>query len=389
MKNNYEKLIQKTGARVALTENERAKMRLVLREYAEMKPVRKSGVSGARTIFIEVWLAYLRRPAGITIAAVLILALSSSGIAYAAGGALPGDTLYPIKVAVVEPVRVALAASPEAKASLQMAFAENRVDEAATLASKGELGTTTEAALAANFNKNATDAAVTVAQERTQNPTTADVLSTNFAARLAAYQSVLAAADEHSHDAATASSTTTAHFQGVIQMQIASITGIQADEDAQSASSPATSTRERSATRRDRDIRRLQSAADAALRVSADIVGTASSTLDASSSASARGELLRASILAEQGRALLEQHDDKGASRAFQDSLSATARLDVLTRAATKLDIQAFAPATAPTTPSIKAGESSDDSSNTEHSGSRSFQTTSHDQENQDIQFGL
>lgn len=388
MKNDYEKLIKKAGARVALTDTERAKMRLLLREYAEMKPVRESAAPRARAAFVEVWLAYLRRPAGITVAAVLILALSSSGIAYAAEGALPGDTLYPIKVSVVEPVRVALAASPEAKASLQMAFAENRVDEAATLASRGKLGTATEAALAANFNKNATDAAVTVARERAQNQTEADMLSTNFAARLAAYQSVLAAADEHSRDSHSASSTTTAHFQGVIQTQIASITDIQADEDAQLRSSPATSTQERSATR-GRDVRRLQSAADAALRVSATIVGAASSTLDSSSSASARDELMRASTLAEQGRTLLEQHDDKGASKAFQDSLSATARLDVLTRAATKLDIQAFATTSTSTTSSIKTGESSDESSSPEYSGSRSSQTTSHDQENQDIQFGL
>ncbi|MFA6408373.1 MAG: DUF5667 domain-containing protein [Candidatus Paceibacterota bacterium] len=357
MKNYFEKLIQKAGTHVSLTEAEREKMRFLLREYAGMKPVRESAEprARARAVFIDTWLIYLRRPASIALTAVLVLTLSSSGIAYAAEGALPGDTLYPIKVAVVEPVRLALAASPEASAALQMKFAERRVDEAATLASKGKLGGETEAALVANFTKNAAGAAITVAHERAQNPTAADVLTTNFAARLAAYEDVLAAVDKHSGD-----SDTTAHFQTVIRTQVISIANVQADDDIRAASSSRASVKERKVGNR-KDIRHLQDATDAALRISADIIGTASSTLDSSSSASARDELTHASALAKKGRALLEQDDEEGASRAFQDSLSATARLDVLTRASAKLDIQAFATASTSTTSEIKTDESSND----------------------------
>jgi hypothetical protein len=361
MKNHFEKIIQKAGMHVSLTEVEREKMRFLLREYAGMKPVRESAGprTRARAVFIDTWLIYLRRPASIALTAVLVLTLSSSGIAYAAEGALPGDTLYPIKVAVVEPVRLALAASPEASAALQMKFAERRVDEAATLASKGKLGGETEAALVANFTKNATGAAITVAHEREQNPTAADVLITNFSARLGAYEDVLAAVDKHSGD-----SDTTAHFQTVIRTQVISIAnvraGVQADDDIRAVSSSRASVKERKVGNR-KDIRHLQDAADAALRISADIIGTASSTLDSSSSASARDELTHASALAKKGRALLEQHDEEGASRAFQDSLSATARLDVLTRASAKLDIQAFATASTSTTSEIKTDESSND----------------------------
>ncbi|MHB8710075.1 MAG: DUF5667 domain-containing protein [Minisyncoccota bacterium] len=379
MKNNFEKLIRKAGARVALGEAERAKMRFVLREYAAMKPVRESSAPAMHTPFIGAWLAYLRRPTGIAVAVTLVLTLSSGGLAYAADGALPGDTLYPIKVAVVEPVRVALAASPEAKASLQMTFAERRVDEAATLAIEGKLGTSTEAALAANFIQNADGATAAVTSERAQNPTDADILTTNFAARLAAYQNVLATVGTHSHD-----QNTTAHFQTIIQTQLSSIATDQVAGEASSTMSRDIPAQKHQNTV-SQDALHLQDVADAALRVSADIVDTASSTLDSSSSESAHEELARASALAKQGRALLTQHDEKGATRAFQNSLSATARLDVLTRASAKLDIQAFATTTASTTVEIKTGESPDSG----NSNSHPLQTTSPDQEGGDIQFGL
>lgn len=385
MKNNFEKLIRKAGARVALTEAERDKMRFVLREYAGMKPVRAAAVAArthALSAFIHALLAYLRRPASITVAALLMLALSSGGIAYAAEGTLPGDVLYPVKVAVIEPLRVALASSPEASASLQMAFAERRVDEAATLAREGRLGTSTEAALAANFNKNADGAAVTVARERAQDPTAADVLETNFAARLAAYENVLAAVNERSRDTSD-----TTRFQAVIRAQAVSITSAQASDEA-SSSSPRDASAPENQESTSENARHLRDAADAALRVSADIIGTASSTLDSSSSASARDELSRASALANQGRALLEQHDENGASRAFQDSLSATARLDVLTRASAKLRIQAFATTTASTTSEIKTDESSD-AEHADSAASEKAPPAQEDQGNQGLPFGL
>lgn len=380
MKDNFEKNIRRAAREITLTDGEREKMRFVLSEYAAMKPVREplTRPREARGVFLNALLAYARRPAGIAMAAVLILAASSGGIAYAAEGALPGDALYPIKTAVVEPLRVALAMSPEAKAALQMSFAEHRVDEAATLASEGRLSTSTEAELAANFNENAVSAVAVVAHERTQDPTTADLLATKFAARLAAYQNVLAAVSGRARD-----SESTTHIQTAIQAQLSSI---EVDQGDTASTSP------RGARSRDQgdvanqDARHLQDAADAALRISTDIVGTASSTLDASSSASALDELSRASELAKQGSALLEEHDEAGASRAFQDSLSATARLDVLTRASEKFKIQAFA---ATSTTATSSDESSGRSYENRGGHSRDSRTPNSDGQEQSLPFGL
>lgn len=347
MKNTFEKLIAKTGAHTALTETEREKMRLLLREYSAMKPIREPAAStGTRAAFVDQWFSYLQRPVGITVATLLIIILSSGGVAYAAEGSLPGSVLYPVKINVLEPLQVAVAPSPEAKALLQMTFAEQRITEAATLARSGKLSTTTEAELAANFTKNAQGAAGATAQERMHNPTTADLLATGFAARLAAYESVLAVVNKHS-----LATDPLSRFQTEIQTQLTSIVQV-----AQATSSQDALVQDRSATT-GQGVLRLQNAADAALNVSADIIGRTTQTLDASSSADARNELIRASALAQQGRALLEQHDTRGASRAFQDSLSATARLDVLTRAAATLNIQAFATTSEPSASSATTTE--------------------------------
>ncbi|MHB8660575.1 MAG: DUF5667 domain-containing protein [Minisyncoccota bacterium] len=353
MKNNFEKIMEKAGAHITLTETERERMRFVLREYATLKPVQRPALAPR----IDAWFAYLRRPVNVAIATVLILTLSSGGIAFAAERTLPGDVLYPVKVSVIEPLRIALAASPEAKASLQMAFAQRRIDEAAELASEGKLSTTTEISLAANFTENASNATITVVHERTQDPITATVLATGFAAQLTAYENVLAVVEKHSHGMGT-----TTHFQTAIQAQIASITGVQANDETQATSSIRASIQGRKMGDH-QDIQHLQDAANEALNASADIISMASSTLDVSSSASARDEFARAAALTKRGRDLLEQHDESGAAEAFHASISATARLDVLTHAAAELQIPTFATTTVstttPTTPTIQTDESS------------------------------
>ena len=335
MKRNLKKLITKAGAPVTLTEAERAHMRFVLGEYAALKPIREAPVP-ANVVFGSGWYSYLRRPIGIATAALLFLALSSGGVAYAAEGALPGNALYPVKVDLIEPLQVALAVSPQTKASLQMAFAEQRIVEAARAAQNGKLNAATEAALAANFAKNAAGA-VAAAKESTRSSTTTNLLTTGFTDRLAAYENVLALVGRGSVDARAIT-----RLQKTIQMQISSMVGTEKNAETVGTTSPQRVAPTR-ASLEQQNVLRLQYAADTALGVSAQVVGTASHTLDASSSASAQEEFAQASALAEQGRTLLRRHDENGAARAFQAALSATARLDVLTRAAATLKLPVFA----------------------------------------------
>jgi len=75
------------------------------------------------------------------VAAVLAVVMGTAalggGVAYAASDSLPGEPLYPVKLAF-EDVRLAFSAGPAARAQLGMAFAAERVREMQQLAQQGE-----------------------------------------------------------------------------------------------------------------------------------------------------------------------------------------------------------------------------------------------------------
>jgi hypothetical protein len=78
----------------------------------------------------------LLRPAlSLAILIVLLVVTLSAGTAYAAGSALPGDSLYSVKIAV-EDARLMLS-SEEGDASLYLQFADERLQEIDSLAAKG------------------------------------------------------------------------------------------------------------------------------------------------------------------------------------------------------------------------------------------------------------
>lgn len=68
----------------------------------------------------------------------LMLALVGAGVARAADAAVPGSPLYGLDRSI-EQTRLALTARPEARLSLQLAFAEERLLEASLLAEQGNL----------------------------------------------------------------------------------------------------------------------------------------------------------------------------------------------------------------------------------------------------------
>lgn len=84
------------------------------------------------------WLAYLLRPAPIG-AFALLVAVSTSSVSLAAGGALPGDLLYGVKRSVNERLQIALAPTTEARAVAHVRQAEERLEEVEVLAAQSAL----------------------------------------------------------------------------------------------------------------------------------------------------------------------------------------------------------------------------------------------------------
>lgn len=129
----------KTTPGYSLTESERASMRAKLEQLTLETPLPLRAVPSP-------WFIYLARPMPLAFVALLLI-VSTGGVSFAAGGALPGDFLYPVKVSVNERVEVALAPTTEAKAQTRVRQAEERLRETEVLAARGDLtGDVTDAA---------------------------------------------------------------------------------------------------------------------------------------------------------------------------------------------------------------------------------------------------
>jgi len=121
--------LQAATRSVRLTDTERAAVRESLALFMTLTPRRT--VASKRTMLFGRFTT--------SIATATAAALSMSGIAFAAEGALPGDVLYPVKVSVNEEVRSAFTVDAEAQARWETERAARRLVEAEVLASKGEL----------------------------------------------------------------------------------------------------------------------------------------------------------------------------------------------------------------------------------------------------------
>lgn len=77
------------------------------------------------------------------------------GTSYAAEGAVPGEPLYPVKIHVNESVHAALAISDEAKVDWSIRQVNRRLDEAETLAYRGDLDAEKRAEIEARIEQSA------------------------------------------------------------------------------------------------------------------------------------------------------------------------------------------------------------------------------------------
>lgn len=312
----FEERIAQAAKQPALSASERTQMRAMLEAHMRLQGALQATTPSPYIVFFHRTLAVFSRPAPAFIAALLILTVTVGGVAHASENTLPGDTLYPLKVHVVEPIQVAFSFSTEAKNNLRVTLAERRITEGATLAHEGRLSTSTENMLAVNFAQNASAATAT---------STASLIT--FDAKLTAYQTVLMHLDAQRGTHATQV------LQNAIQAQIA----LDASNTASRGITVAS-------------VRILKDAAEMALGASAHVVNASATKINTPSSVRAKNSYQEAQTFSLEGNTFLEHNDTEGASNAFLNVLSTTAQLDVLARAAAQFDIDTFATTTASTT---------------------------------------
>lgn len=134
---------------LTLSIERKARMRAELSTYADLHAVPEKAAA-VPSPFSALYLRSHRFQAGAL--AALLIVIGGTQASLAAEGALPGDVLYPVKVAVNEPLALTLSFAPERKAELAAKFAERRLDEAAMLSASGKLGDAEAAELATRFD---------------------------------------------------------------------------------------------------------------------------------------------------------------------------------------------------------------------------------------------
>lgn len=135
--------------KISLTVDEKSTMLKNLSAYADVH----APVSSPFSIF-SLLNNPLNRKFAYVLASMIIAVLAGGSLAYASENSLPGDLLYPIKTKIVEPIKLAIATTPEAKAKVETEIADNRLQEAETLDKTGKLTPEVKKDLVDRFNSN-------------------------------------------------------------------------------------------------------------------------------------------------------------------------------------------------------------------------------------------
>lgn len=125
--------------------------------------------------------------------ASMVLILVTGGVtASAAGHSLPGDTLYPIKISVLEPLRGSLIRGAVPAANWAEEKTIRRLEEAETLAARGKLNVATVQMLKEGFAKSANEFTGLVQKPTAASSTAFVEARIDFGAKMSAHSQILA-----------------------------------------------------------------------------------------------------------------------------------------------------------------------------------------------------
>jgi len=177
---------------VALTKDEKADMRARLVEYMEYKPIRREApnTQPARRIKSLPFFRVHHLSGALIIA--LVVTSSTFGMSMAAGGALPGDLLYGVKVNINEEIKTALLTSEESRVAWERERAERRLTEASQLAAEGRLDGEKQEQVSQLFAEHTEAVVEQVLAFEESDPVLAAEVSSEFEGSLDAHEAVLA-----------------------------------------------------------------------------------------------------------------------------------------------------------------------------------------------------
>jgi hypothetical protein len=196
MKDEFEDLMGALSG-ASLSEREKDSIRARLRGFMDTYPARApfsvrmldafSAIAGMSVLQMQ------RRSVQFSAAALALVLVAGTGVAYAAGSALPGEPLYGVKVNIEEPIQGAFATSAQAQAEWGAQLATRRLAEAETLAAQNKLTPQAISTVTSGLDQATEQFDANVAQIATSsgNAAIAANLESNMEATLAANTQVL------------------------------------------------------------------------------------------------------------------------------------------------------------------------------------------------------
>ena len=271
----------------------------------------------------------------------LVFVLAGAGTASAAaGGALPGDLLYPVKININEAVKVALAQTPAAKAQVHAELADARVEEAQALAAQGRLDTAATAKLSDNFDEHAKSAQNLVQSVAASDSAVAVQISTQLDSALATNGAVLRSLGDKSANKETKNNS--GRFAVRVLGHVGAAGRITA---AQEASMPkAVAVQMMTVLSSDDRSENGNGASTIETKAAQVLAGAraqfmqASSTFDATTTAQLSAQFAAVDTLMAQGSTALGAGDSKAAMHSFTEALSKSAQLRAVLKAQIKYD---------------------------------------------------
>lgn len=192
-----ERMADMAAASVSLSSAEKSAAFARISNFMEMHPVRsRPGVSWRLLNVLRQPFALRALPA--TAVIVGVIAMSGSGLAYAAEDALPGDPLYAVKVGMTEPVREALAGSVEQQARVRLWRLERRLQEMEFLLQNDRLTDQQRSALGGHIERHTAHMNEYIAVMAEQTTDSAEELQDEYYVALDLHETaVTALADRH------------------------------------------------------------------------------------------------------------------------------------------------------------------------------------------------
>lgn len=191
----FEEQLHTVAQQTRLDTDAKILMREKIVHYMEMKPVRTVTLdtSSVHQWFgANSWSTFIQSRLMPAMLVALLVVSTSAGVSYAAESALPGDTLYPVKVSINEEIVSALMLSQQARVEWLARLAERRLQEASILTSQGRFDAQTSKEVALRFAAHTSALKAETEALEINDPAAAAQVSAEAATNLEAHEAILA-----------------------------------------------------------------------------------------------------------------------------------------------------------------------------------------------------